>query len=266
MTHLCSPIIRKIAYFGAVFLWVLACAGLVMAQDIRLLEEQYRRQLEQYRAQQEAFLISLQQYTTLKTLASQEEAVRSFRNLQFTRIDLVTNYLQRLEQNLEQRGLLDPLAKSSVSGMLSADLRALGEHRSRVDVAIDRIKIDQEAVWFASQEPTLLSHTDRALSLIAIGRMQEGIAALGRAKNAVDQWIESEAMSETERVERRRGSDELGRSILAVQTQVAAALVVYNRAASSESSVQVYPEIRSILSQGYIALAQGIAFATELTQ
>ncbi|MEP7167064.1 MAG: hypothetical protein ABI758_03745 [Candidatus Woesebacteria bacterium] len=265
--------IRPFALLSRVSLAILLCflvlnTGVVYAvnPNIAPLKDRYRQLLDLYRTQSDALSLSLTQYKNLKTLASQEEAVHDMRDFLLTRDDVVITHLSILEAVLSDRTMVNPLWSASSSARIDADLKDLQDHRSRSDVAVDRIKADTEALWFIGKQKQLSSTADRAVCLIAIGHTQEAIDALQTVKKKIDLWIDTGVMSETQRVEKQRGSDELGRTIDNAQSILSGALIQYERQSQSGSATLMYPQLRSIVFSSYASVLRGVEFAKELSQ
>jgi hypothetical protein len=229
-------------------------------------EALYRQQLSTYRASFDTTSVSLQQYANLRTLASQEEAVQAMRNFLLIRSDVLSTHFSILGQSLSDQKLDDPLWVASVSGKISTTLEDLKQHHSRSDIAVDRIRADQEALWLIGQEPRMKAVADRAQCLIGIGKVKQATAYLETVKQKVDDWIASAPISETQRVEKRRGSDELGRTIEESKATLDIVLKLYAQNGLSDDSSLVYPQIRANIITSYTSLVRGIDFAKELTQ
>ncbi len=243
-----------------------ASPALAADPNIQIAASNYRNVLEGYRLQYDKTQISLQQYTSLHTLASQEEAVQTMREYLLVRSDTVSAYLDVLARTLGDRQGLDPVWVASGSALLETQKAQVAAHRARSDIAIDRIRADQEAVWFTSDQASLISAADRAQSLISMGKVIESITALQEVKTRIDTWIQATPMSETMRIEKRRGSDELGRTIDAARTELLSASMQYLQTTKSSDTAVVYTQIRPAILAAYTRVQRGVQFAKELTQ
>lgn len=239
---------------------------LAVSPNIAIYSDQYRSRLEKYRLQNDKTVVSLQQYANLRTLASQEEAVQSMRDFLLIRADVVTAHLDILSETLGDRSTIDPAWSASASALLVQAKAGLAEHHARSDIAVDRIKADAEAVWFQKDQTTLFMAADRTQSMIGMGRVEEAVAALETTKQKIDAWIATASMSETQRVEKRRGSDELGRTIAAAQQSIADAKGFYKQITIGSSTALAYPRVRPTLVNAYTHVVRGVGFAKELTQ
>lgn len=226
----------------------------------------YRQLLEVYRTKKERFTVSLQQYYTLKTLASQEEVVQVARDLFLTRADVVLVYNGILRGQLLTQDTLEPLKRDTVISRLDEIDTEIKEHRRRVDIAVDRLKVDEEGVWFGSKEKSFIQATDEAGSLIKIGELQKSVRALEQMRDTIVSFYQQAMISETRKVEKQRGIDELNRTIMAVKDSIDSAIANYDKQQEQNSSGFRGGEISSILSDGYIRLLQGIEFAKELVK
>lgn len=234
--------------------------------NIQIAATNYRNVLERYRLQYDKTQISLQQYTSLHTLASQEEAVQTMREYLLVRSDTVTEYLDVLARTLADRQGLDTVWVASGSALLEGQKAQLAGHRARSDIAIDRIRADQEAVWFTSNQSSALAAADRAQSLIGMGKVIESITALQDVKTRIDTWIQATQMSETMRIEKRRGSDELGRTIDAARSELTNASIQYLQTTKDSDKTLIYAQIRPSILAAYTRVQRGVQFAKELTQ
>lgn len=253
---------------GIVGLGLLSLGRGVFAQNpnISFYSSKYKENLDIYRTQSEQMTIALQQYTKLQTLSSQEEAVRAMRDFLLIRSDVVTSHFNLLQAILGDRSTVNPEWMASSSGLLEKQLGELASHHSRADVAVDRIRADQEAVWFLQNEKPLILTSDRAVCLIGMGRVAESIVALEQVKKDIDAWIDTASMSETQKVEKRRGSDELGRAIASAQSSLTQAEALFVQNTESSSDVAFYPRLRPVLLTSYTHVLRGVEYAKELTQ
>ncbi len=245
---------------------VLAQSESVFGPEYPVLEGQYRNLLEVYRTKRELYTVSVQQYYNLKTLASQEEAVRIGRDLFLTRVDVTLIYLNMLSQALSNRQTIDVQRRNEILGRLTLTMDELKTHRTRVDIATDRLKVDEEALWFSQRQKDYLKLVDLAQSLIKIGRMQESLDEVTQAKERIKNWVQFAPISETRRVEKRRGIDELERTLTAVADSLIGANALYEEYSTRSTTETKGSEISETLSKGYIKLLQGISFAKELSQ
>lgn len=241
-------------------------SGYAQSDAIGYYSSKYKEDLEKYRQASDVVSIALTQYANLKTLSSQEEAVQAMRNFLLIRADAVSAHLALVREVLVSRPAVNPEWTATVSGQLEKELADLSAHHTRSDVAVDRIRADQEALWFQTSEKKMLIASDRAACLIAMGRARESIVALESVKQKIDRWISIADMSETQKVEKKRGSDELGRAIVAAQSTLAQAQDLYRQNAVNSFDVALYPRLRPVVLASYTQVLRGVEYAKELTR
>lgn len=256
----------KFLLLASIFLWWATSEAKAVNPNLPILTAQYARALETYRSQTEKTSLSLAQYKNLKTLASQEEAVLTMRDFLLVRSDVMTSHMTILQTVLSDRTRLNPDWVASSSARLETDKRELAAHRSRSDVAVDRIKADEEALWFSGKQVQFGITADRFAALNAIGHTQEAIDSLQTVKTKIDAWLTTANMSETQRVEKRRGSDELGRTITSAQATLDGIKSQYERQSRTDSTSLMYPQLRPTILSSYASVMRGVEYAKELTQ
>jgi hypothetical protein len=258
--------ITRFLVFTAIFLWWAPSVARAVNPNIPILMSQYARLLETYRSQTDKVTLSLAQYKNLSTLASQEEAVHDMRDFLLVRSDVISAHMTILQTVLSDRTSLNADWVASGAAKIETDKRELTLHRSRSDVAVDRIKADEEALWFLNKQKQFTMSADRAACLNAIGHTQEAIDSLQTIKVKIDTWLTTATMSETQRVEKQRGSDELGRTIAIAQSTLDGAKTQYERQSRTDSASLLYPQLRPTVLSSYASVMRGVQYAKELTQ
>lgn len=248
------------------FLLLFSSTTIVSTASAADLLAQYRQKLSTYRTSYDRVFVALQQYTSLGTLSAQEEAVNAMREFLLIRTEVLTTHLDILSGELGGQELLDADLKASSSALLLSSGDSLVGHHDRSTVAVDRIRADQEALWLSTQEPLIRSSADRAQSLIGIGKTLQAIAYLETVKQKIDTWIASSPMSESQKTEKRRGSDELGRTIGEAKSSIDNVRAAYRQGTQGGQNTLIYPQLRTGILSSYASVRRGVEFAQELTQ
>lgn len=233
-------------------------------QDLTTLQTNYRQLLDEYRKQEEQFSISATQYYQLKTLASQEDAVQKMREVMLTRADVLITYFTILQTEMDQQPGIELSRKAIVDTKISTALDSLRQHRNRVDVATDRISVDQEAAYLEAQGKNLIAVSSQTQALLKIGAVQNALDHLVITKQKADTYIASANVSETVRLEKQRGSDELGRTTTSITQSIADTMTSYDREAQNSNNQQIGDTISSQLAGAYSSLNTGLTFLKEL--
>lgn len=223
----------------------------------------YFGQLENYRNQEQNYLVAVNQYHQLNTLASQEVAVAETRQLLSLRADVLLTYLEILDEQLNQgKGIpLENKAPERVSLTLLRE--KVQTHRSSVQAAQDRFAVDTEAQNFLTTYNEIQSHTYYILSLIKLGDMQVAFDKTQLARNAVKTYVEALPLSTAVRAEKQRGFDEIERNIQNIEiifTPLKSE--VYTSPGSKDLSQ--YSQLSSRLSPVYAQINQVIQFLEEV--
>jgi hypothetical protein len=172
-------------------------------------------------------------------------------------------YYDLLSFALETNAGADASKKTLVLQTIKTLQDDLRSHRNRSEIATDRVKADEEAAYIQSQEKRMRLAADQAMSLDLIGRHVAALTAIDLVKKEVDQSIETSAMSETQKIEKRRGSEELGRSMQAISAAITSATSYYDKSVTSSSSDNLNT-IASLLSPGYIQILRSHEYLQEL--
>lgn len=257
---------RKILVTSLFFLAVLSVGiSSVFAGNEQMIS-QYKTQMEQYRASYDAVSLGLAQYTNLKTLASQESAVRSLREFLLIRNDVVRTYFEIASEQLSQ---FPPSNQEWVADGLTRQKElavALQLHRTQSDVATDRIAVDEQLSWFFSQERNIRVVADRIQTLTAIGKVSGALADLESIHTHIAEWISKNSPNESVRIEEQRGNDEIARTIDRSRSLLLEAESIYSKTVQQQSDTLIYAQIQPKLIDAYAQIQTGVAFAKELTQ
>lgn len=265
---------RRISFFIVCFFFLLALPiPRSKAQDtvstpppnIEDLRTQYRKSLDDYRNKEDQFSIASQQYYTLKTLASQEDAVHATRDVELARVNTILIYIQNLRATLDAHSGVELSRKMALGKQFDLLVTTLKEHRSRVEIAINRIQVEQENVFMEKQQDTVTALSYEALSLIKIGAIQAALDQLVVTQQSVNDYIAKAPISETTRLEKQRGSDEVTRSIDTIKQTVARAMNTYDVGLTHVDN-SFFRKIQEILGPAYGNLTQSLEFVKELSQ
>lgn len=225
----------------------------------------YTQKLDEYRTQENLYYIATQQYYTLKTLASEEDAVAQTRTVMLARVDAMNSYLTILQTILNTYPGIELTRKTSVNTQITSELQVLKTHRDKVQIATDRITIESLAVEFEGYQPALSLMVYQALSLIKIGGVQASYDELNAIKPQVDAYITNSNFSDTIRLQKQRGSDELGRTLTTIKQSITDAITEYDNNIG-HTDVGTLNTIEGKLGPGFSGLNQGSAFVKELIQ
>lgn len=239
---------------------------LAPAADLISLKLAYKKSLDEYRMKEEQYSIALQQYYSLRTLASQEEAVKATRDVMLARVDTLLLYIQSLQTVLKTQQGVELSRRDNLLSQLDLLVETLKRHRSRTEIATDRITIENEAVFMESQQVLIQQQSYSALALIKIGLIQAALDQLSVAKTALDAYISTANVSETVRIEKQRGSEEITRTITSIQESISTAILTYDENQESTSDDGGFREIQTTLTKGYAGLTQSLEYVKELSQ
>lgn len=230
---------------------------------IEQLQNTYFSQLEEYRNQEQAYIVARNQYLQLNTLASQELAVNETRNLLSLRADVFITYLDILKEMLiAAKGI--PLENKNPEiitiGLLSDQVKV---HKTKVESAQDRFAVDQESVSFEPTVTQLESHTYYILSLIKMGNMQEAYDKLLVVRQATKTFVENQPLTNSQKSEKARGFAEIDRTVSSTDS-VFTPLKVRLYGSPGQGSVGSYSELSTSLTPVYAQINQVIQFLEEI--
>lgn len=258
---------RRVSLALVVSLLVVS-GSVAYAQDPSLtaLKNTYKRSLDEYRVKEDLFFVASQQYNALKTLAAQEEAVRTAREVMQVRADAMLSYYQALQASLDATPGVELSRKAAFTNQLSLFIETIKAHRSRLEIATDRLVIEKEATFFESQESQALLNAYQGLSLLKMGQLQTTLDRMAVVKEQVDKAIaDNTTISETTRTEKERGSAEVARTIQTATEQLQKTMSEYDKSASN-TDASSFHQIQSKLSTTYGVLTQGVEFLQELAR
>lgn len=258
---------RKLSIFGLVFFGILSLTSMdrVKAQVSSELKTKYRTSLDNYRTSEDQFVIASTQYYTLKTLAAGEEAVRATREVNLSRVDVILTYIEALRSSMDLIPGIELSRKATLVQDLEGLVNSLKGHRARIEIATNRILIENENQFFEANQDTIASICYRALSLIKLGAVQVAFDQLVVTHSDVSTYLSQAPMSETVRSQKQRGSDEVSRIIDEVKTMLAQTLIMYDQNLKNFDS-SAFRSIQQSLSQPYNKLTVAKQFVEELTQ
>lgn len=254
-----------IVFICSVLFFQSATVSVVRAQQPGVTSQDYRNLIEKYRLQHDQFSIASSSYYSLKTFAAQEEAVQSGRDLFMTRASVLISYYLGLQETLASQSTLNQANKDALNAQLTGVLDKLQQHRARVDIATDRLRLDQETTWMKTEEKELLLISDRASALIRIGQLQSALNQLKEVRDRIQAVIQASPMSETKRVEKFRGIAEIDRNLDSAQSQLAQANLLYTDSVNRSSNAGVNAQVSDQLSGAFIKMLASISFALELS-
>ncbi len=261
--HRVLLIILSIFSFALCTSLVLAQEDLMRISDISFLDERYRQFLSTYRTQSDAYIVSSKQYYTLKTLASQEEAVRVTRDLFLTRADILRTHFALLSANVQRYDQVPQAERDKLLGEIASEAAQMDEHRKRVDIAINRPAIDEEALWLKTHQKPITELSGQAQTLVQIGALNESLQTLETVRSEIESFVQAAPISETARTEKMRGVDELRRTLTAAQSEVDTVLNAYIEASKRGNSVQGSQSL-GLLTSAHTKILRAIEFAKEL--
>lgn len=217
---------RKIVYSCLLLVvLIIAVPYAVKAQEVTVIPQEidpnklpalqatYFGQLENYRNQEQNYLVAVNQYHQLNTLASQEVAVAETRQLLSLRADVLLTYLEILDEQLNQgKGI--PIENKAPERVTLTLLRErVQTHKSSVLAAQDRFALDSEANNFLTTYTEIQNHTYYILSLVKLGDIQVAHDKAIVVRNAVKSYMETLPLSTAVRAEKERGFDEIERTL-----------------------------------------------------
>lgn len=143
-----------------------------LEQDIAELKRTLLGQLEEYSQQERKYNIAVNQYKTLKTLKSIEDAVGAAREAMLLRNQVLETYLNLLRLKLINSQGIELAEKQKAREWLERDINDLREFTQRVEPVNDRVQLNQLADEFLSLGGRIQETAAYASSLLEIGQMQ----------------------------------------------------------------------------------------------
>lgn len=181
------------------------------------LQATYFGQLEAYRNQEQNYLVAVNQYHQLNTLASQEVAVSETRQLLSLRADVFLTYIEILDEMLNQGKGIPIENKAPERVVLSLLREKVLTHKNAVLASQDRFALDAEAANFLATYKELESHTYYTLSLIKVGDMQVAFDKSKVVRDAVKSYVDAQPLSTAVKAEKERGFAEIERNLQATE-------------------------------------------------
>ncbi|HZZ99068.1 MAG TPA: hypothetical protein VFG51_03985 [Candidatus Saccharimonadia bacterium] len=218
-----------------------------------------------YRTDEQAFIVSKQQYVQVQTLGNLDAAVKAFKQVQMSRTQTATLYLQTLLSTVSEAKGMDLAKKAIIMQKLNTTLSALLDNQSQVDVATDRVGLEATAKTFAAQQKAFEAVTYETLALLRITQMQSAVDQLSVTSDLIHTQIVARNLDATTMAEKQRGFDEVARTINSVKAAILKANQFHDRvSAQSNYTNSSYNQIVSMLNAGYPQLRQADSFLVEL--
>jgi hypothetical protein len=232
-------------------------------QNLMNLQGQYFSLIDQYRDQEQKYIVAKNQYLQLNTLASQELAVKETRTLLTLRADIFLVYIDILNEELSQGKGIPLENKNPEQIALTLLKEKVRVHRTNTESALDRFALDQESTNFFPTVKDLESHTYYTLSLIKIGKIQVAYDKLFFVRDAVKGYIDTQTLSSAVRSEKERGFAEIERTLDNVNANFTPVKndVFKNPGAGSLSD---YSKLSQELNPTYSQMNQVIQFLEEI--
>lgn len=249
--------------FSAVFVFPFLVLPVHAQMSETHLVSQYTQLIGQYRRQEDQTNIALSQYYRLKTLSSQEEAARLMRMTLQTRAELLITYFEILRLRVQSHPHITEDRQKIAVDRLTTLLADLKSHRSRLEIAVDRVSLDKEAEYIEDLEDRLLTISDHTQSILRIANLLRALEELRAAQAAIEEHIKTAPISETAKIEKQRGVAELSHTINLIQTNITGALTEYDEAVERDSG-QILSNMQRQLGSAYTSLSQGVEYAREL--
>lgn len=229
--------------------------------------DEYFRLVEQYRDAESKYKIARDQYYSLNTLQSLEDAVSRGRDLLEVRSQVLLQYLRYLTLLVEQTNGIDQGDKEAALTALSNESIVLAQYQNATKEFTRRAEIDAHFAELNARETSIMNVVFGSLSLVKVGEMQTALDMSGVLADDLAAWLQSADVTAADRLKRERGLEEVRR--LLAESKVTLVTVADQRraqVAQGRFNRNSYAQFQSKLEPGYAVLRQAFAFLQEVAK
>ncbi|EKD23056.1 MAG: hypothetical protein ACD_83C00080G0004 [uncultured bacterium] len=230
----------------------------------------YFYQLEKYRQAKQQFVLDRAEDYSLKTLATREKLVGSYKNLLTVRSNTLTTYLLPLRHLLFDTQGIDVGDKQKALGQIDESLQRLSSHQKNIPGLTDMNNVGNEATRFESEDvPVFLEASYRSLTLLAIGRIQsiaDQVVVVSRDFTAEVVDIEVDANN---KAVMERGMSEVARLQVDASEAIKQARTSFTgfdkeKREDGFNTQPIYQRVADQLNPAYTSLSRALDYLSEL--
>ena len=235
------------------------------------LKSDYFFQLEQYRIAKEEYDVDRAEFAKLGTLATREVALESLKEVMKARSLVLASYSAALENLLAQAQGIDVNDKQKVLDGLLSDRVRLKQLHSETDDLAGRDEINAASARFELEAGGFIDSQNRALILLAIGRVQNTFDQLivatvdfedRRLNNIELESLKQSAFRGMKDVTAANKRAEI--TLKAARSRYGLLDRVVSKSRDRVSTSETYKSVVEDLNSTYAAMNQSIVFLQEL--
>ncbi len=177
------------------------------------LTQDYFFQLEKYREVKEKYDFEKAEYKKLGTLASQEDAVTSQKQVMIARAGTIAAYLAVLDEQINQVEGVTLSEKQLAQDQISSSILFLNTHQEIVPTLFDKQNVNDASEQFEANLDQVYKAQYHALSLLSVARVRLALDQLTVATNDYQEDILSQSEESSTVASQQRGLKEVGQLI-----------------------------------------------------
>ncbi len=240
--------------------------------QLSILKEKYRVQLQTYQSDYQAFLVAKQQYIQLQTLTSLEEAVRATRQVLLSRTDVLITYLTTSRISFDQTTGIELVVKQKELTDLDQLLSDLITYRAHVESALNRAQIAAAVAEFMPLQQRIQTMSGNIQSLIVYGKVQSLYDKTNSVKDEIKVYMNKKETDALRLSQKQRGMEEIENTLQNSHGFLQEILLSVHQSILGDQEHQSvggtvsYSQISDPLGQAYAGISRTLNFLKEILQ
>ena len=232
-------------------------------EEIEILNEEYRANLEDYRNKEKLYQISYDQHQTLQTLATIEDLIQKAKVLGLSRDEVILDYLELLKFNLISTEGIELSLKDLYLERIEIVLEYITAHRDELTTLTEREDIQRSLADFTNTHKNMPNFTNGVLVLLSTGNLQMIFDKSVVLKKDIDVFLEDQDLMKKATV--IRASSETDKAIEISQVMLDEWWQdIVSKTDNSRSLSTVYKNLNQELDPIYVNISKLLSYLGEL--
>ena len=231
--------------------------------EIKILNEEYRSNLQDYRDKEKLYQISYDQHQSLQTLATIEDLIQKAKTLGLSRDEVLLDYLELLKLNLISTEGVELSLKDLYLERIDIVLEYITMHRDELETLTEREEIQKSLTDFTNTHKNMPNFTNSVLVLLSTGNLQMIFDKSVVLKSDIDSFLEEQDLMKKSEV--LRASTETAKAIDSSQQLLKEFWDDITKKVDNSSSLSsVYNNLNQELDPVYVSISKLLSYLGEL--
>ena len=231
--------------------------------EIKILNEEYRSNLQDYRDKEKLYQISYDQHQSLQTLATIEDLIQKAKTLGLSRDEVLLDYLELLKLNLISTEGVELSLKDLYLERIDIVLEYITMHRDELETLTEREAIQKSLTDFTNTHKNMPNFTNSVLVLLSTGNLQMIFDKSVVLKSDIDSFLEEQDLMKKSEV--LRASTETAKAIDSSQQLLKEFWDDITKKVDNSSSLSsVYNNLNQELDPVYVSISKLLSYLGEL--